>query len=268
MAFPDLVGGGSTIFDTQRVYEEQGLLLGTVGVLNGRTYVWCSYSGSSTIAAGDPLVAADLTRDTLDLDITTTGLAVGQSQIDGITPGGAAIAAHAFNDGYMAVVDGGGEGTIYEIERSNAFTASTADGDVFLKSQVEVASDASTQVSLLKNKYADVQQSNKFGRASFVGVSNVAVPAGNSTTQYFWAQRNGYCPVFIEGAIMRGVSVRVSDTTDGRLESVTQDAEVIESIGGRARHVIPFDLENIVGVMVTDAVDGEVQIVDLQNPLV
>jgi hypothetical protein len=267
MAHPDLLGGGSTDRDTQVAYPASGMSVGTVGILSGSTYVWCSYTGSTALVAGEPVVAADLKADTKNLDLATTGLGVGQTKITGITPGATAIPAGTFDEGYMVVVDGAGEGTIYRIRHSSAFSASTADGEITLYDFIKVASDANTQVSLVQNKFAGVRKSTVYPKNAFVGIPNVAVPAGDSTTQYFWAQRNGYCPAFIEDAPARGTAVCVSIKNAARLRSVVEDVELVESTSGGARHVIPLDKELSVGVMVTDAIDGEVQIVDLQNPI-
>ncbi len=268
MAKPDLFGGGSSIYDTQEVYTVAGLTPGTVGFLSGRSYVWCSYTGSDALTRGQPLVAAGLNFTAKDLDLTTNGLSIGQLNIVDITAGGSAIADNAFNEGYLAVVDGGGEGNMYEIFQNRAFSASTADGSVRLKTPIVVASDADTQVTLIQNKYVNPQQSNAFGDNSFVGVPNVTVPDGSSNTQYFWAQRTGYCPSFVEGAPQKGTQIIISKDTDGRLASVTLDVEVEESLSGGAMTVVPFDTTQVVGVMATKAIDGEVQIVDLQNSLV
>ncbi len=268
MGKPDLLVGGNSIHDTQQVYTASiGLDPGTVGFLSGRSYVWCSYSGSTALIRGEPLVASELNMTTQNMAVTTNGLAIGQTKIVGITAGGAAIVANAFNFGLMAVVDGGGEGNIYEIDQNLAFTASTADGAVALKDPIAVASDVDTEVTLIQNKYINPQQSNRFGENSFVGVPNVAVPVGSTTTQHFWAQRTGFCPVFVNGEAKKGTAVIVSKDEDGRLQGMTLDQDVTESLGGGAKHVVDFDTTQIVGVMVTDAIDGEVQIVDLQNTL-
>ncbi len=267
MANPELISGGSTLLDTQRVYTSQSLAVGTVGVLAGRSYVWCSHAGSSALARGEPLVVAAADVSSKNLAITTNGLDLGQTNIVDITAGPAAIMGGAFEEGLMIVVDGGGEGTSYTIEQNTAFSASTADGNIFLRDAIQVASDADTEVSLVENKYVNPKQSHSFGRAAFVGVPGVAVPAGDTTKQYFWAQRNGYCPVFVEGAPRIGESVAVSGDTDGRLAPLAKDAEVVESKTGGAKHVVTFNTAPVVGVMVTDAIDGEVQVVDLQNPI-
>jgi hypothetical protein len=268
MAKPNLFGGGSTIYDAQAVYEVSGLQPGTVGLLGGRSYVWCSYSGSDGLTRGEPLVAAEINPTTQNLSITTGGLHVGQTEVVDITAGGSAITDSEFDNGYLAVTDGGGEGNTYEIEHNIAFTAATADGTVKLRDAIVVASDADTEVSLIKNKYVDPQQSNSFGDNSFVGVPNVTVPDGSTDTQYFWAQRSGYCAVFVKGEAKKGTEVIVSAETDGRLEAVAVDVEVQESLSGGAKHVVPFDTTQVVGIMVTDAIDGEIQIVDLQNTIV
>lgn len=264
---PDLLSGNGTLLDTQRVYTDRGLPVGTIGILPGRSYVWCSYKGSAGLTRGEPLVVAAQDQDSKNLATTTTALSVGSSRVDGITAGAAAISADAFADGLLAVVDGGGDGTQYAIDHHSAFTASTADGTVFLREDVKVAGDADTEVSFIENKYANPRQSQFFQSGTFVGVPNVTVPDGSSTTQYFWAQRNGYCPAFVKGTPKAGEAVVLSSETDGRFAPLDKDAELIESMTGGARHVITFNTATVLGVMVTDAIDGEIQLIDLQNPL-
>jgi hypothetical protein len=133
---------------------------------------------------------------------------------------------------------------------------------------IKVASDSSTEISFIKNKYADPQQSIGGFRRPFVGVPNAEVPAGDTATQYFWAQRVGYCPVFIQGTPTSGTSVVVSRNEPGRLTGVKEFIEVEETLGGMGgRSWHGLDPTPVVGQMVTDAIDGEIQIVDLQNPL-
>jgi hypothetical protein len=60
----------------------------------------------------------------------------------------------------------------------------------------------------------------------------------------------------------------VSRNEPGRLSGVKESIEVEETLGltgGRSLHEL--DPTPAVGQMVTDAIDGEVQVVDLQNPL-
>jgi hypothetical protein len=217
---------------------------------------------------GEPLVAADLNQTTQNMSITTTGLGLSQTRVVDITAGAGAIAANAFDDGLMTVVDGAGEGNAYEVELTAAFTASTADGEIRLRDAVVVASDADTEVTLLQNKYADPQKSSTFKGNSFVGVPIVDVPAGDTAKQYFWVQRNGYCPAFVKGEACRGTSMILSSETEGRLEAMRLDFEVVETLSGGGMTVVPFDTTQIIGQMVTDAIDGEVQIVDLQSSMV
>ncbi len=277
MAKPDLFGAGTSVYDTQSVYTTSGLQPGTVGFVGGRSFVWCSHTGSTSLVRGEPLVSAELDYTTQSNDLTTGGLSVGQTSITDITASATAIAAGAFDEGYRAVVDGGGEGTIYEIKQNTAFTASSADGTIFLRDPIVVASDADTQVTLVQNKYVNPVRSEISGGGfgartlgSFIGVPNVLVPAGDSNTQYFWAQRNGYCPAFVTGtSARRGVSVVISATEPGRFGSVAIDQEGTSGRPGDAsRTVVKFNSVGVVGAMVTNSISGEVQLVDLQNSLV
>jgi hypothetical protein len=166
----------------------------------------------------------------------------------------------------MVVVDGGGQGSAYQIKSNTALTASTANGSVELYEPIAIASDASTEISLLQNKYANVQRSRGAMRDPFVGVPNIEVPIGSTTTQYFWAQRVGLCPVFVKGTPGRGDSVVVARNEPGRLAAAKSEIAVIER-GGTGRSTHDLDPTPVVGQMATDAIDGEIQVVDLQNPV-
>lgn len=261
MANPDLINSGSTIYDSQRVYTDAGLAVGTVGLFNGRSYVWCSYTGSTALSIGEVLVASPRTEQE-NLACTTACLNIGQTVITGVTAGLSAITANQFQDGLMVVVDGGGEGNAYYIKTHSAFTASTADGSITLRDPIIVASDANTEVTLIRNKYANVQKARGGLRDPFVGIPNVAVPAGDTNTQYFWAQRTGLCPAFVKGTPRRGTSVIVSKDTPGSLAEATRKIDTSSN-----KSVYELDSTPVVGQMATDAIDGEIQIVDLQNPI-
>jgi hypothetical protein len=171
-----------------------------------------------------------------------------------------------FQDGLMVVVDGGGQGSSYQIKTNTAFTASTADGTIQLYEPIAIASDANTEITLIQNKYANVQRSIGYTLNPFVGVPNVEVPVGSTNAQYFWAQRVGLCPAFVKGTPRRGDSVMVAQDEPGRLSAVIRQVEVPEN-DGTSKTLIPFGFTPIVGQMATDAIDGEIQIVDLQNPI-
>ncbi len=267
MAYPQLMGAGSINHDTQVVYAISNIPVGTFGVLDGMGFVWCSHTGAEILARGEPLMTDTITPTTHNLATSTNALGVGSNVITGITAGTTAITANAFQDGYMVVVDGGGQGTSYKIRDHTAFTAATADGSVTLWEPIVVASDSGTEVSFVKNKYADPQRTSGGMRRPFIGVPLVDVPAGDSTTQYFWAQRLGYCPVFVAGTPKRGTPVVVSPDRQGRLASAVDAIEVWDKQGDGGRSVQPLDQTPVVGQMVSDAIDGEVQIVDLQNSL-
>jgi hypothetical protein len=267
MPYPQLLGAGSINHDTQVAYTISNIPVGTIGVLEGTAFVWCSHSGSEVLARGEPLMADTITPTTHNLTTTTNCLGVGSTVITGITAGATAITANAFQNGYLMVVDGGGQGSYYKIRDHTAFTAATADGSVTLWNPIEVASDASTEVSLIKNKYADPQKTAGGMRRPFIGVPQAEVPAGNSSTQYFWAQRLGYCPVFVEGTPERGTPVTVSSRRQGRLAAAVDEIEVYDKGGDGGLSLIPLSQTPVVGQMASDAIDGEVQIVDLQNSL-
>lgn len=265
MPYPQLMGAGSINLDTHAVYTTPHLRVGTFGILEGLGYVWCSHSGSEVLTRGEPLVADRIKGITQNVGVDTNAFCVGSHIITDTDPMGAGLAVNEFMDGYAMIVDGAGEGTFYRIRDHAASGASGGYGTLW--DPFVIASDADTEVTFLKNKYADVQRSVGGLRRPFVGVPNVEVPAGDTDTQYFWAQRVGYCPVFVSGTPTAGTSVMVSSNMPGRLASVRESIEVEESLDGGGRSYFGLDATPVVGQMVTDAIDGEVQVVDLQNSL-
>ena len=263
MPYPQLMGAGSIALDTHAVHTVQHLRVGTFGILEGLGYVWCSHTGSEILNRGEPLVADDIKEITQNVGTATNAFGVGSFSVNNTDPIGVGLAANEFADGYAMIVDGAGEGTFYRLREHSASGAS--DGEGILWDPFVIASDADTEVTFLKNKYADVQRSIAGLRRPFVGIPNVEVPAGDSTPQYFWAQRVGYCPAFVKGTPVSGTSVIVASDEPGRLASVKDAVEVWETIEGGGRSIHPLDLTPVVGQMVTDAIDGEVQVVDLQN---
>jgi hypothetical protein len=244
------------------VYTKSNLSVGSFGITDdGRGFVWCSYTGSSGLTRGEPLVSAAVVMDQ-NLDTATAALNVGQSVVTGVTASGSAIAANTYAGGFMMVVDGQGEGTAYRIRDHTAFSAGASDGSVVLDDVIAVASDADTQVSFLKNKFADPMQSRTMQGDPFVGVPLVTVPDGSTTTQYFWAQRVGFCPVFCVGAPIRGTSMVISTTDLGRLQG-TVAVHDVQALG--VMHAL--DTNPSVGVMATNAINDEVQVVDLRNSM-
>jgi hypothetical protein len=205
------------------------------------------------LTRGELLVAEDLNAQNVNLATTTAALAVGSLSVTGITLGSSALTANQYQNGYLMVVDGGGEGTYYKIREHDAGTASSADFTLQLFDPIEVASDANTEVSLVQNKYKNPQQSNTDQADVVVGVPNVLVPIGSTTTQYFWCQTKGYCPCFVVGTPAVGQAMMASATTAGQMDA----QDIIEGTG-------TLNVEPVTGYMVTVGITGEVQVVDLQ----
>ena len=71
--------------------------------------------------------------------------------------------------------------------------------------------------------------------------------SGDTTTQYFWAQTQGYCGAFVSGTPAVGTPLMRSDTTAG----------LFEARGGA-------DEEDAIANMVTVGITGEIQAVNLK----
>jgi len=243
---PVLTNGLGSPQDNQEISTTQHHELGTRGELAGNTWRYCCSTGGSALTRGEVIVNEEITV-CVNLPTTTSALVVGSTSVTGITLGTAAITENQFAEGWLMVVDGGGEGTYYRIKSHDAGTSASSDFTLQLWDPIVVASDANTEVSLLENKYRGLQQSNTDNADVVVGVANVTVPIGSTTPQYFWAQTKGYCPAFVVGTPAVGAGLMVSDTTAGMFELRAES-----------------DLDPAVAEMVTVGITGEVQVVNMK----
>jgi hypothetical protein len=127
--------------------------------------------------------------------------------------GTAAFTLNEFEDGLLLINDGNGEGYVYGVVSSSSLTPNGSTMRVYLDSKVQVTLLASsTSVSLLKNRYRDVElaKSSTY-RTEIVGVTPVAVPA----SYYFWLATDGPCAVLQQDTLVRGLPVTASEITSG-----------------------------------------------------
>lgn len=196
-------------------------MIGTPAYLpGGRRYYYARSTGSSALTRGHLQRNPALAANHMNLATTTTCMTVGSNVVTGVTLGATDATKNMYEDGFMAITAGAGQGTTYRI-REHALIAGSAVGSFTLYDPIAVVSDASTTVSLLKDPFADVVINPTSQACIPMGVPNVAVPAGDVTTQYFWLQTWGPCVVWVDGTPAVGATLSSSTATAGQVMAVT-----------------------------------------------
>jgi len=127
--------------------------------------------------------------------------------------GATVVTADQYKDGELQINDGTGHGHTYNID-TNSACGSAGDTVVTLKDSIRVALVASgtTQVSLVKNPWADITQSATTTSGS-AGVTKMAISDG----YYFWLQTGGSVCMLSSGSDGLG-TVLSNDGTEGACE--------------------------------------------------
>lgn len=164
--------------------------LGQFGITSdGR---WCRWSKTGAAIGAGNVVMQKAGQTTWDMDIEPVAGSVGDKSItlDGGTSGVAAstqaLSANDYEDGYIYVNDGAGEGHTYLVERHDAFTTGTTAFTVHLKDNDAVAEAITTasKLGLMKNPFFEVETwdvSDVDGPP--LGVAPVEISAADT---YFW----------------------------------------------------------------------------------
>lgn len=200
---------------------------------DGRMFRWC-FSGGA-IGAGErvetsPAVAAD------DQDLAiAVAAAVGATTISVTTAG--AITANLYQDGYIFINDGAGEGHLYAI-RSHLAAANAATLVLNLYETVrEALTTATSQAGLVKNPYKDVIVGTAGGNAgAVVGVA----PTEITNDDYFWAQTDGPAAVLAEDpAMVIGDAIEMGVDVAGAMQLHDVSAETDRRPLGELMQVAP-----------------------------
>ncbi len=197
--------------DTIRLVE-----LGNKLVQDATNRVWSfGRAGGSTIARGVMTASADQDAQRVDLSFAVAP-AVGVKKVK-VTIGTGNAAANDYQDGWLVVQDGAGEGRAYPIEGHDAITASTA-GFFLLKEKIDTLGVLSeTNVDLIKNRYDDV--------VIGPGSNNLDVPTGvptvSQTTLLFgWYQTWGPASVWQDETSGVGAGLTIGDETAGTVDTL------------------------------------------------
>lgn len=171
-------------------------------------------AGASNIARGVMTVSADQDAQRVNLSFAVAP-AVGDRTVS-VTIGTGNAALNDYQDGWLVVQDGTGEGRAYPIEGHEAITASTA-GDFILKEAIDTAGAlAEVNVDLVKNRYDDIvigPGSDNLDVAA--GVPTVAL----TTLYYGWSQVWGPASVWQDETAGVGAAFSTGDETAGTVDT-------------------------------------------------
>lgn len=175
--------------------------------------VWrYSLAGGSTLARGKLNVQNTIDAQRIDLSIAVAN-AIGDKQLS-VTIGTGNATADFFQDGWLVVQDGLGEGRAYPIEGHDAITASTA-GIFKLKEALDTVSAVSAaNIDLHRSIYAGVVISVADQADLPVGIANVAI----TNAEYGWIQTYGPCAALMDEAIAAGAALTIGSSTVGAVE--------------------------------------------------
>lgn len=192
--------------------------LGTLGQTpDGRLYRYAK-AGAADLAPGKLAVAATQVADHANISVAAAA-SVGDKEVT-VTLGSTEATLDQYEDGFLVVNDAAGEGVAYRI-RANQAGDAAANIKVFLDEEVKVALTTSSEVSLVKNPWADVVISATDQADLPVGVPNVTV----GDTEYGWVQTAGVCPTLADEAITAGLAVTIGTGVAGAVEAVDAAGE-------------------------------------------
>ena len=194
--------------------------LGTIGMTNdGRTYRYAQNAGSSALDPGKLTVAADIETNHEDRDVNT--FSIGDINLT-VSLGGTAVTANEYDEGYVVITDATGQGIAYSIKSHDVSSAGSEDITVVLNDPIVVAAEASTTVTLVRNKYRDIVISDTTQTDLPTGVPNVAV----AVNAFGWIQTGGLCSILVDSNDTEvGTPITIGAGTNGGVEGLDGIAE-------------------------------------------
>jgi len=177
------------IFDISATKRE---ILGTLRILaDGRKFRYCR-AGAADLHPG-MFGQAGVDADN-HINVSVAAAAIGDTEV-AVTVGATAVTENQYEDGYLQVNDGTGQGHQYRI-LGNTACATSGVTYVTLNEPIKVAlvASATSEVSLLPSEYSAVVESAT-EETMPVGVAPCAV----TTLYYYWAQTAGPAIVLMDG---------------------------------------------------------------------
>jgi DNA-binding beta-propeller fold protein YncE len=204
----------------QGLYDESATALCRIGTVryldDGRAFAYAR-DGGSALAAGKVNQAYAPTANHLNCAVAAAA-AIGDTRVY-VTLGATAAAANLYKDGFLHVNDATGEGHLYKV-RGHKAIGSAGTGYIELYDKIRVALTTSSEVTLTKHPQDCVLTLPTTATSVPVGIAPIAVTA----SYYFWNQVKGPAVVLIDGTVVIGQHVRLSDGVAGAVEPLDRDA--------------------------------------------
>jgi len=198
--------------------------LGTKGIASdGRVFRYAKNS-STEIATASLCMMADCSSNHGDCVFQTAGV-IGDKQAK-ITIATTAVIANEYVGGYMVINDGTGQGYNHLIV---GHTAGTGTVTFDIKPTLQLATDTSTAVQLVRNPFYGVLITDADLANTPLGVTPRVITA----SYYFWLQTSGICSCLLDATTKptAGQPLTIGDVTAGAVEVI---AAATEHVVGRA----------------------------------
>jgi len=198
--------------DIYHATTDQNYMLGCkLELADGRIFRYCKCGTGVTKAL---MTQQATVNSDWDNEVQTTGTAavIGDQSIKVYVVN--APSAHDWDDGWLNVRDGTGEGEAYLIKSHDASLLPVI--ELADEGGIRTATLASTgtELTIIKNLYRDIvvhPSTTATGMPTGVPLCTIA------TASYGWLQTHGLCPMIVDGGdtVTVGLDVGVGDTDDG-----------------------------------------------------
>lgn len=180
---------------------------------NGRVFRY-SRASATDLSVGRCVQLAEAHEDLRSTAINANVIVSKDTVVDLVLGRELYIAIDEFEDGMLFIDSGDGEGHVYGVDTNDAYSNGPSTLRVYLDSPVNVTLLASSsKVSLIKNRYKDVQVTEPISakRRPTVGITPTAVTA----SYYFWLQTDGPCAALQQGELRSELPISPSEITAG-----------------------------------------------------
>ena len=192
--------------------------LGTRGYTkDGRAFRYVQ-AGAVALVAGEVIQSPAVVAGSLARAVNTTSGVAQAATVISVTCG-SSVAAGFYNDGFLMIASGAGQGLQYQIRNHPAVsTGATGAFTLYDEDALTVAITTTSTVSLFQNKYSNVIQM-PVTTATGVAVGVATYPI--AVTQFGWIQTWGPCPVKGDDTTAIGAPLNAVAATAGRASGFT-----------------------------------------------
>jgi len=216
----------------QGIMSQSSTKLETLGAYrinsDGRKFRYCKAGGA--LGAGLNCIGPAQVANFVSRPVVAA--AIGDRSVS-VTVGSTAVTANLFDDGYLQVQDGTGQGHSYRIESHNTCDASgTCVVQLVDPIRVALVANSTSEASLIKSIYSSATQA--LGEESVsVGGTLIAV----TSAYYFWAQTGGMGICAVTGTPTLGTGlINSAAGTAGHLDATVTALDIDEPVVAELLH--------------------------------